>query len=141
MSAGITLKFESKKTLNREDKEIKDELGEIIYERNDIAVLEYILQLVDSNKIGKSKWLTVLSIEDKVRERYRAEAFDCEIEFSVKESGFLQELFENLESKLRNGRDGKATPLSIYHLRTWRALNAQLNDKEDDNNKEEENKG
>ncbi len=132
MEADLTLKFQSEKKLDKEEEEIKDQFGDIVYKQNDIQALDYLLQIVDSNKAGRAEWLTLLSVADKVQERYRADDYDCLIEFSPKEYTFLQKLMEKLESKIREDRNGKKISLGIFHLYTWRSLSAQFNGKADD---------
>ncbi len=132
MGIAETVKFTSKKLYDRDGKEVINKQKDVVYERNDIAVLEEILQQIDSNKVAKKKWNYILSIEDKVREKHRLGLFNCEIEFSVKEIEFLSELIDNIEMKLRDGLDGKRISFTLYHLRTWRALNQQLNSKKED---------
>ncbi len=132
MSAELTLKFESEKRLDKEGEEVKDQFDAVVYDQNDIQALDYLLMLIDSNKIGRAEWLTLLSVIEKVQERYRAEDFDCEIEFSPKEYAFLQKFLEKPESKLRKDQRGGEIPLGTFHLFTWRDLNAQFNGKADD---------
>ncbi len=132
MNAELTLKFESKKRLDKEGEEVKDQNGAVIYDKNDIQALDYMLMLIDSNNFGRAEWLTHLCVVEKIQERYRAENYDCEIEFSPKEYAFLQKFLEKPESKLLKDQRGGEIPLGTFHLYTWRDVNAQFNGKADD---------
>ena len=127
---GITLKFIAVEMI-RHCEVVLNKFDEIVYERNDLVSLEQMLQLIDTKKVGQLEWFTILGISDKLKERIRADDYNCEIEFSAKEGVFLEKLVEKVDDKMR-----KDVILGLDALRVWRSLKTQI----DENNKKEETK-
>jgi hypothetical protein len=127
-------------SLNFTSSHLKNKQGEVIYEqrekdgklvddtdspqfdRNDISSLLYLLNAVDVNKCKLEEERRLLLLTEKVKERWKAEDWNCDIQFSTKEITFLQKYLEDVKGKVRDG-----IPLTQFHSKTKLSILDQLN--------------
>jgi hypothetical protein len=89
--------------------------------RNDISSLLYLLNAVDVSKCKLEEERRLLIITEKVKERWKAEEWDCVIQFSTKEITFIQKYLEDVKGKVRDG-----IPLTQFHSKTKLSILDQL---------------
>lgn len=128
----VTLNFEARSAIQKgkavfnkkqEGDKVVDDLTSPVYDRNDIETLIIFLNSVDVAKLKLEQERQLLMCSDKVKERWKAEDFNCEIQFSVKEAAFLQKILEDVKGNMRD-----EAVFSTYHSKTKFALLDQLED-------------
>lgn len=91
------------------------------FERNDIETFLIFLNSADVAKIKLDEERQLLLVTDKIKERWKAGCWDCEIDFSLKEADFIRRYLENVKDKVR-----QTGTFTAYHSKTKFALLDQL---------------
>ena len=103
---------------------IVDDEDTKLFDLKDIEVLIELIKLVDIGKLRLDEERRHCMILEKLRERWKAEDWDCEIEFSEAEARFLKDYLNDVKEKANE----KAV-FTPYHSRTKFSLIDQLSER------------
>lgn len=139
-----SIKFKAEKLKDKDDKQIyrkKEEGGEVVddldspdFSRNDLESMVIFLRAVDLHKLSLDDERRHCQVLEKVKERWKTENWNCTIQFSRGEAGFLEKFLKDVgkyvkEVPVGDGSKREKLGFTQYHSLTKFAILDQLEDK------------
>ena len=115
----ITLKLTIKNKLDKDNKEMRNDNKELIYDQHDPECLVRLLSAFDSSKYKMSDYRNYLDLVDKSNDVWRRD--EKEIELSLDQVGFLKNYLKDYNEKALPG-----ARITQFELRTLVGLVDQL---------------